>query len=214
MEAQFVLNTGDAPGDEIWSPDGPIPPALRNFGKYPNVSDWLPGDLLLVSHNAPNWIARQIVAAQERGGYGTRDAQWQHAAVYMGESTLLEATRLGVRYGSVYDYVGKYALRVRRDRSLTGNERWRIAMQAGFRLRKSYDFSAIAGLLRLSLSGFWKAAKPIGSLPHQSVICSQLYADAYTSVTGFVLAPPLVTPAALSSCQRLEDIRCRWLKIR
>src|SRR5437762_102183 len=111
-----------------WKPSGPIPPKVREFGFFPNIDDWLPGDLLLVSGLSPNWIAKRIITAQERGGYSSEDACWHHAAVYIGDAHLCEASRSGVKALPIFSYVGDHILRVRRDIALTADQRYRIAV--------------------------------------------------------------------------------------
>ena len=77
----LLPSTEPVPG-ATWIPPGPIPKALRTFGKYPNADRWCPADLLLVASIIPDAAARQIVSAQARGGYAPEDARWQHPAVY------------------------------------------------------------------------------------------------------------------------------------
>lgn len=62
----------------------------------------------------PDAVTRQIIAAQTRGGFGAEDARWQHAAVYLGDGYVIEATLRGVRYAPIYPYLGSYRLRLRR----------------------------------------------------------------------------------------------------
>ena len=71
---------------EEWIPPGPIPGKVRQFGFYPNVDDWLPGDLILVSNIQPNWTHHVIERVQKLGGYSENDARWHHAAVYLGSN--------------------------------------------------------------------------------------------------------------------------------
>jgi len=132
---QLTLNPLDAqPSGMTWQPAGPLPIEVRRFGLFPNVDDWLPGDLVLVSHVQPDWIQRQIMEAQGRCGYAPDDAQWQHSAVYMGDAYVCEAGTSGVRYEKIANYVGSHKIRVRRDFSLTPDDRWRLAIQAVVRL--------------------------------------------------------------------------------
>jgi len=200
-----------------WSPQEPIPVRVRSFGLFPNVDDWLPGDLLLVSPIHPDWIDRQICQAQERSGYAPEDALWLHAAAYMGDGYLCEAGTSGVRYVPVSNYVGEHMIRLRRDPSLTDPERWRLAIQAVVRLGEPYDFLEILSVFKHSLSTSWTAAfRSQFSRNRRSVICSQLYADAFMTVTGRLLstnAHAAITPATLSLSTRLQDVPLHWKQI-
>src|SRR5712692_5760688 len=75
-----------------WKPTGALPRAVRDFGKFPAVSLWQPGDLLLIGAVRPGWVARKIIQTQETQ-FAITDACWHHAAVYMGdEQNVCEAT--------------------------------------------------------------------------------------------------------------------------
>ena len=116
MSGQKILNPADQHTTGQWSPSGPIPPPLRQFGRFPNVRDWFPGDLLLFSAVHPNWISKSIIRGQENGGYAAEDARWHHVAVYLGDGiSICEATSTGVHHAPIYPYLGEYLLRVRRD---------------------------------------------------------------------------------------------------
>jgi hypothetical protein len=214
---QKVLLPSDEPTPGVeWIPPGPIPTTLREFGKFPNIEHWLPADLLLVSSLTPDATTRQIINAQERGGYGSEDARWQHAAVYIGEGYVVEATLHGVRYAPIYAYLGSHRLRVRRSSGISNDDRWRIAIQASVRSNERYAFQSILGLFALSFVGFWKPRRGFQIAEAKSVICSQLYADSYSRVTGKLVTQPLagkITPAALSSSAALDDVDLAWAKI-
>jgi hypothetical protein len=132
MPQKVLHPSAEAIPGATWIPPGPIPRALRAFGKFPNLDQWRPADLLLVASITPDAAVPQIVNAQARGGYAPEDARWQHAAVYIGEG------------------------------------------------------------------------------------CSQLYADAYSRVTGRLVTPPVAgipTPAALSGSAAFEDVDLTWATI-
>ena len=100
----------NAQPDSHWNPPGPIPSALREFGKFPNTHDWKPADLLLVSSVVPDAVTKQIINTQLRGGFGPDDARWQHAAVYLGDGYVMEATTHGVQYSPIYAYLGNTSI--------------------------------------------------------------------------------------------------------
>src|SRR5438270_1882627 len=94
-----------------WNPSGPVPPHIRKFKHFPNIDDWLPGDLLLISAIKPGWVSKRIIQAQIRGGYVAEDARWHHAAVYLGEANVCEALGRGVQLNPIFKYVGTHFLR-------------------------------------------------------------------------------------------------------
>lgn len=206
------------PEAEELIPPGPIPEEVRKFGRFPDLVQFLPGDLVLVSNLRPTKNHHVIEWVQRKGGYSQEDARWHHAAVYLGNGDICEADLDGVGCRAIYRYVkGHHLIRVRRDSDLTSDERWKIAIRSLTRLRQAYAFSYLPELLWMSLSGFWKQPEKPGQLPKRAKICSQLYVDAYSPVTQRVLvntASGEITPAFLSSTDRLVDIPIRWLKIR
>lgn len=215
---QITLDPRKATSDgDTWRPTSPLPVKVRRFGFLPNIDEWLPGDLLLVSPVDPDWIHRQITDAQTRCGYPEEDARWQHAAVYMGDGYICEASTNGIRYVSVFTYVGEHLLRVRRDFSLTNNERWRLAIQAVVRLGEPYDFRKILLIYRSSFSTSWTAAVRAQFYKRKrAAICSQLYADAFSAITGKLLFNDVngsITPATLSFSPLLKDVPLHWKRI-
>ena len=215
---QVVLSPGDdVRQDAYWIPSGPIPARLRAFGKYPNTEDWKPADLLLVSSVEPDVVTKQIVQAQKRGGFSEADARWQHAAVYLGDGYIMEATTHGVRYVPIYPYLGRYRLRLRRPIRLENEEqRWRIAIQAAVKANQRYRYAAIVRLYLRSFGGFWRRPLTGFQAQSRSVICSQLYSDSYSTVTGLLLtatASEIATPASLSANEHFQDVDLHWRKI-
>lgn len=200
-----------------WKPSGPIPTEIRTFGFFPNIDDWLPGDLLLVSATKPGWISRQIISAQKRGGYSEDDSRWHHAAMYIGDAHICEAVGRGVHLVPLFDYIGEHKLRIRRDLGLPLELRFRVAVKALARMRNSYSRRSVLKLFFQSFKGFWEDSgihfAPLGV---RAVICSQLYADAYAMATSKLINsnPSVqVTPAALSETAQLADIAVYWKKI-
>lgn len=218
MPGQIVLDPADRTTTGQWTPPGPIPQALRQFRRFPNASGWLPGDLLLFSAIQPGWIARSIIQGQKSGGHAEEDARWHHAAVYLGDGiSLCEAVVTGVRHTPIYPYIlGNYRLRIRRDNTLNSEERWKIAMQSLTRLASPYGFSGIVSLARQSWRGYWQPGNRLPLLGVRAVICSQLFSDSYSLVTGRLLVKRpsgTVKPADLSFTQQLTDVATTWLQI-
>jgi hypothetical protein len=211
---QIVLSPEDPALPGSWRPPKQIPPFIRAFGKFPNTHTWRAGDLILTSAAQPSRLQESITKAQLRGGYAVEDSRWQHAAVYMGENYILEATRTGVHYSPVHHLIPGNLLRVRRDITVTDADSYRIAIQAAFRFGNRYSFSTIWSIFRWSFRGFGTIRPSIAKMPHSSLICSQLYADAYEAVTMRLLANQRpATPADLSQNDQLQDLPVAWLAI-
>ncbi len=212
----IILKPGDQPEDKECSPPATIPLEVRNFGKLPNIEKWKPGDLILVSALKPDLIQKSIQEVQIKGGYSVEHAQWHHAAVYLGDYGLCEASRSGVNARKIYPYIGKYNIRVCRDYSLDIDQRWKIAVQALLRQNFSYSFGSIAHILLQSRNGFWNSEFSPRDTSKRAVICSQLYADAYGHISGKTVEREIgipVTPASLSHCELFEDVETKWYKI-
>ena len=216
MPKQRVLdprrtNTAGPPSQ---SQPSSLPSRVREFGFVPSFDDWRPGDLVLVAKIRRNGIERRIVNVQSRLGHHCRDAQWHHAAVYIGDRYLCEARPGGVRYRPVVESVdGNTLLRVRRSRDLTDSERFRVAIRALMRLHREYSIADVVGTLVRSLT-------PVRPLvlrtPRRALICSQLFHDAHAEVTGSILVDRLdkpVVPAELSATSKLEDVQTNWVRL-
>jgi hypothetical protein len=185
---------------------------MRSFGKFPNIQDWKPGDVLLVSSVEPDWITRKIISIQQKF-YAPDHARWQHAAIYMGNGFVAEATTRGVRYESIHKYVGHYLLSVRRFPKLEPDQRWLIAIEAGVRLRAAYGFRDILTIYRRSFPGLARQIQPNIVLQANSVICSQLCYDAHMGVEKIIVPSATkrpIVPAALSLTSYLEDVPTYW----
>src|SRR5437879_5728534 len=92
-----------------WSPSGPLPQTVRNFGYVPDVFRWLPGDLILTSPLRPNHLNSMITRMQQRGGYDEKDSRWTHAAMYAGDGMkICEARPFAQRCGTIYPYIGDH----------------------------------------------------------------------------------------------------------
>ena len=217
MPQKVLLPSDNSVPGATWKPPGPIPAALREFGKFPNIERWLPADLLLVSSIEPSTLTKQILGAQLRGGFNADDARWQHAAVYLGDGYVIEATLRRVQYVPIYAYIGKYRLRLRRPIGLDQNERWKIAIQAAVRANERYAIGSIFRLYFRSFKGLWTREMPSAiKAQATSLICSQLYSDSYSSVTGHLLTRTVLetaTPAALSHSDAFEDVDLFWATI-
>jgi hypothetical protein len=199
----------------VWTPTGELSSKVRAFGKYPNISDWLAGDILLVASVDPDWITRAIAKTQAKQ-YDPSHARWQHAAIYMGNGFVAEATTHGVMYSSIEKYIGEHYLRLRRNPALSSDQRWLVAIEAGVRLRSAYGFMDILQIYRSSFPALKKQANPKAMMQTNAVICSQLCQEAHAKVTGQLIVPFASTatvPAALSHTAKLSDVPLYWCSI-
>ncbi len=216
MQAQRVLDPRHPVAEGEWKPPGPLPRGLREFGYFPDLSKLWPGDLLLVSALKPTVGSKAIAWVQEKGGYGVDDARWHHAAVYVGARIgICEANLHGVAASAMYPYIGGYLLRARRDPHISREEGWEVAAHSLIRIHTKYSKSTILKLVKKAFGGYWKRVADSEDT-RRAVICSRLYSDAYSAVTGRVLWNAVsqeVTPAFLSQTPLLSDIPMKWLKI-
>lgn len=217
---QVILQPNDAPeGVHIF--EGPLSQKELKFGKVLDLTQLLPGDLLLVCACEPGLVGRAIRQVQQRGGYLSEHAQWEHAAIYIGKGVICEATRGGVRRSMLSKYVGDHFIRVRRNLTLSIEQRYETAIHALAIQGFSYDFWEIFRLWKSARFGFGDSTKAnvqrLGTqYPKRATICSQLYADCHTSVTKIVIGNldgGETTPACLSTAPLLTDVRLRWLAI-
>lgn len=196
-----------------WQPPGPIPKKIRRFGRFPDTALWKPGDLLLFSAVRPSLASRAIIRTQTNGGFNEKHARWHHAAVYVGHNHLCEAVLSGVRYGPIYPYVGAHLIRVRRDESLSEISRYELAIRSLARLKEGYAVNLLPMLAFYGLAGFWNRKTLPPDTP--TVVCSQLFAQAYAGTTMRYVADPAaipVVPADLSMTEVLSDVATGWLR--
>lgn len=189
-----------------------LPPAVRQFGYVPDFDEWRAGDLVLFSTTSPNLFQRHIVKTQIKLNYTEEDARWHHAAVYIGDTYLCEARPGGVRYHPVVETLdGATSLRLRRDPNLAQDQRFLLAIKALLRLSRPYSYASVfrAFLRPFNPRRFVRFLLPRG----RTLICSQLFHDAYIEATGSVLVERAdidPTPAALSATTRLDDVSLHW----
>lgn len=122
----------------------------------------------------------------------------------------------GVVTRPMYPYVGNHLIRVRRDERVAREESWEIAVAALRQNRNRYAFARIAKLYFQCLRGLHEPRDGQPRRSPQVVYCSELYADAYSTVTGRVLHNTVngeVTPAFLSQTPLLRDVVVEWMVI-
>lgn len=134
--------------------------------------------------------------------------------MYIGDYTLCEATVNRVKQSSLYDhYVKTHLMRVRRDPRLSTEERWQVTVHSLKRLGKRYGFGKAMVVWWQSFYGFWKGNKGFIFLPGKTVVCSSLFAEAYSSATSRTMGNTdhnIPTPAFLSHTNFLQDIQTTW----
>jgi hypothetical protein len=211
---QIVLNPADAsPPTGTWRSPVVVPRRIRDFGRFPNVADWQPGDLILFSAINPGFMSRQIVKAQSRADYADEDARWHHAAIFAGRAHICEAVPGGVTHREIYDYIGSHLIRVRRAPGITRDQGWQLLVHAMVHIRKRYSFSTAA---KLGIMSYRRFGARTGSRPPKGMlVCSQLFVDAYSMLTGTALweSDAIETPAFLSATDKLHDVRTHWCSI-
>jgi hypothetical protein len=160
--------------------------------------------------------AEDLQSTQKAGGYHENDARWTHASVYLGMGfSSCEATKKGVHHASLLDSMATHLVRVRRDPRLDPDTRWKIAVSASLQIGTKYGFWSAAKIYWRSRGGL-HVPQTSATQSGASLICSELYADAYLSATGRTLVFQHVgkaSPAFLSFAPELRDVPMNWRKI-
>ena len=189
---------------------------IRDFGYVPDAAQMQPGDVILVA--GTNMVAKGIRKTQKIG-FHTDDARWTHAALYIGEELIVEATPFGgVRVGSLYKLANGKRLRVRRipcESGFTMTTRYQVTISALTDLRRGYSLFSIPRLLWWALFGmlYKSDQRPnIGGV----IICSSVVRNAYLKSANLNLVPGMISPAwpaDLSQTAELTDVQIDWVKI-
>lgn len=216
-------NAADAKGG--FQPDFLLEPRVRKFGSFPDTSVLLPGDLLLTEDLDPDWIAKSITQSQLEAGFPSEHSRWTHAAMYLGDGErVVESTfgsgQAGVQISPLGNYVGGHILRFRRPRDLTDEQRWLMVVEAASLVSLRYDFGYLITTWWQTRKGFWQRNKNQRAIDRpfkisSARVCSTLYADAFTRITGEVVDKRYDAhiPATLSQSDVFTDIALGWVKI-
>ncbi|MBM3582205.1 MAG: hypothetical protein FJX37_09615 [Alphaproteobacteria bacterium] len=213
--AQQFLDPKDTKVNGEWRPSRALEAAVRDkFGRYPNINEWRPGDLLLfnIPENTP--LGSKLIIKAQHANYVIEHARWHHAAVYVGDGFLCEADIGGVRHVEIDKYLGRHLIRVRRDMTLSIDDQYKIALRAMTRLREDYGFRQILALAFHGIRGSWYPSQL--ALGSRGVICSHLYNYAYMGVTKrllFSTGDRPIIPAELSLTDVLSDVPVYWHRI-
>jgi len=195
------------------------PAELRRAGVYPDISILQPGDLLLVSPLKPGSNARLIQWAQGRV-HRAEDAQWMHAATYLGDNALVEIDGGGVKVSLLFKYVATHRMLFRRVVDAAGNDvdqltGFRIAVAALKEFNRGYAFGNIVvtaydcviGRMRPASS---RAVRSSGS------ICSDFFNEAVFGACNRPAAPVVrlpLQPADLSASKLMRDVAVPWAQL-
>jgi hypothetical protein len=206
---QVVLDPAEPVAGPPIRPGRPLPMAARLFGRLPDTSVLLPGDIVLFNRIDRRFSHRAIERVQGRYGFAADDARWHHAAIYVGQDAVCEAGLGGVRFHTMLDRLTTYRLRVRRLPDLDERTRFDIAVQAMSNLRRRYGCREIMALL---VGQTDLGARYLVNRRFQP-ICSVICADAY-GVVGVALHTDVhrrpTLPADLSLSPILADVPLRW----
>jgi hypothetical protein len=204
----YILEPGDPPRGDPARIEAKLPSTASQVGKIPNIDEWLPGDILLFASSEATKPRSAIVKGQERNGYRPVDAQWYHAALWLGDFRVIEATLPRVRVADVDPSLYAARVRVRHDPVMTERQRLGVLAKGARDIGRWYGFGAIA-----KLTGWRRFGRAPAPVPDKLFVCSQLCANAYASVTQKIYGRDLrfsVTPADLSQSPHLQDRPVFW----
>jgi hypothetical protein len=165
---------------------------------------------------SPGSIDKGIEAVQIARNCASDDAQWTHAAVFLYEDFVLEAVPFrGVIARSLYEDVPDSILRVRRNPTLSAEERYKIALCAARMLGSRYGYGPA---LTLGLQTLLAPRSQRTWTPYfrSVIICSKVFFDAHSEITLQLLRNCDLNeciPAHLSETPDLEDVSVPWLKL-
>jgi uncharacterized protein YycO len=210
---------------QTFTPNFRLEPRVREFGYFPDTDALLPGDLILTQDLPPDWISRGIEQAQIDAGFPAEHCRWTHAAMYLGDGErVVESTfgsgRSGVQISPLGDYVGTHLLRFRRPRDLSERQRWMMVVEAVSLVTLRYDFGYLWNTFWQTRTGFWQRRKTQRDVNrafkiNRARVCSTLYADAFTRISGEVVDSKndAHIPATLSQSDVFDDVIAGWRKL-
>lgn len=204
--------------DDGLSPNCRLPEALRNAGYIPYLPDFQLGDLVLFCPRTPNFFQRRIIQTQCIA-YNRSDAQFTHAAVYVGEYLVCEALIGGVRVNSLLDSLLDHTLLIRRPKYQLGEDGFQIALRSLLRLSQKYNYRDLLKIFRQALTGLHREQFPTVADRFGAglaTICSMLYADSFAEATARLLVSMrvgVIMPADLAHSTELETVKVRWKRL-
>ncbi len=171
---------------------------------------------MLVASRRVSFFGRLVEKFQLTGGFAAGDACWTHVAVYIGQAVVVEAMPWhGVRTNSIYNFVPKRLILVRRDPNLDNEKRYRIAIQAATRLKRGYSLLRLPSMAAGAAAGFWNPDTAVRMT--RVLVCSTLYSDSYVAVLQNLLYPDRISnlwPSHISATPLLTDVEVPWIAVR
>lgn len=217
-------------GDWSAPPRVNLPPALWDFGFVPDPSQLQPGDLLLFHSTKPDRVSGWIIDVQKQGHFEEKHARWHHAAVYVHDFYICEAELTGVCYRPLFSDINKdteilvrrpdYDALAKAAEAIDGKEhstdeiRLALLINAMHRLGTPYGYWKALKMWWQSSKGLW--GYHLGYGHAKSVICSELYAEAYMKAADRTIVPNYTSvafPAHLSKTTNLRDVPVNWLRL-
>jgi hypothetical protein len=130
--------------------------AVRAFGHYPDIGVLQPGDLILVSPVKAG-INAVFIARAQGATHDPFEAPWIHAAIYLGDNSLVEIDGGGVRVDDLHRYLPSHRLLFRRVKGLDGAlvdelTGHRIAVWALKAFKTRYAFGQLFPIVRAGLA--------------------------------------------------------------
>jgi hypothetical protein len=195
------------------------PVEFRRDGAYPDIRLLQPGDLLLVSPLKPGPNARLIQWAQKRVHRPT-DAQWMHAAIYLGDNALVEIDGGGVQVSLLFKYARTHRMLFRRvldgaAKDIDEATGFRIAIAALKEFKRDYAYGNIVVTAYDCVLGRTRPASP-KAVRSSGAICSDFFNEVVFATCNRPAAPiarlPL-QPADLSASKLMRDIDVPWAQL-
>ena len=201
-----------------------LPNAVTKFGYVPDIARLWPGDLIL-TQKSPRTFPLNKTFQKVTTNVGH---EWTHAAIYLGDYQIIEATTKGVHINTLFSCIPKSKMRVRRlnlpntqqhKKKIIG---YKIALNSTMSLHGGkYGLSAL--MLNAYNSIFNKKknrTRHVDEKGETSLICSGLYAKSVVVAAGIHVEPTnviaegkIITPAILASSSKLHDVGITWAEI-
>lgn len=202
LPAIDVADLSDAPPSEATAP--------KNWPGHlvPNLSDWQPGDILLVARDDGK-LGLGIEVAQRLSAAAAvrRAAAFTHAAIYLGDGQLVDATPIdGVAQRSVWFYCQRRTVALRRLNAPSGVVGWGAAISATALRHVGEEYSLLAAIQSKLL--------PTAEPDPLRLYCSTFVGLVLAEATGVLLWTrrehrPL-HPATLASHPDLHEVPLEW----
>lgn len=199
------------------SPVGPLPKYLRQQKVFPDYEKALIGDLVLVSPFRPS-VTQNLIMTHQLERYGEEHAMWTHAAIYIGNSNICEATTAGVKVSQIENYLENYSVKFRRASFKNETDRFRVSIAAVTKLRQGYNWKSILNFASDHMAKGMprRLALPMKQAKKAAFTCSGLFYEAFFEVTEATCTNSVsfeICPADLSASQKLNDVPIGWVSL-